>query len=925
MSIISTIRKKTKGTTNLLLGLLVIPILVWSGIKLWQKDKSFLKFSKESYYVPLDIDSSGFNGIVNNILEKALLDTNRIEYKIDSLNFFYRRLKFHYTIDSSSYLASIYDIRLDSIYTNGENENIFYYNSYLKEILEKQRKYPNRTYFKIEFTKGTNPRIKSIKIDPSIYKLKLANSEWQGEIRFADPFYQIDTNTVYLVSQKDFLPIFSSSLPSLCIECADYRFKFKRNNFLHYQSETKFNLSNDLLPLYDELSNNEHPIKILVGEGIKNNGEDTYIRLANLRTRQQYQITFSGIDSGFVLFNDGKILNIRNHKIDTISKRQLPVKIKYKAGGEFRDFYLTNVSPLAIASKPKSAFVSDDRLHLSDNYTDLFCKQLIFSLENSFSQEDKYKSCDLSLNPLLSSYLEVEIKEYISILKRSIDSILSYNGHRDNGRFEMSMCLVDNKTGEIIGAPFYSTEFQQSLTNELNETKNFNLTNHYIGSTFKPLITNAASIKFPILRNYVLNVESSRNTFIDTTHQGKCELLGYPVKPIPVGFGSKTRKVNYGTAWGTTPIDRRTFLNISHDLYPVTLSMLALTEFQDPAFTTLNDNRNENPNLANLFNLNRDNNSARFTIQGQTTLIENMAYSSFSHLMSRLYDVALTNTYDKNQRTFKLAFDTTFLNKYFSSKSHKPDLLSPELVSLNVDVIGSDNFGKIDSLKSFSNFSSWILGQGNNYWNNIKLAEAYSRLFTKRDITLSYWQDDSNTRTSKFNQIKNIPLFTCCPNIQRDANTIEQAWRLFLSDFDSAQSMRTNPDLLPPARTALNEAKNRLRTMYHINANDLMIVGKTGSPDEDANTTKEYYKLTNLGEKIYIDEGLYAFGLMNKSSYNSNNTSGITCVVYIKHISSSPVLGKPEINGVNSSHARRFLTPERLMKIIFFNKSRFNL
>ena len=128
MSIISTIRKKTTGTTNLLLGLLAIPILIWSGIKLWQKDKSFLKFSTESYYVPLDIDSSGFNGIVNSILEKALLDTNLIEYNVGELNSFYRRLKFHYTIDSSSYLASIYDIRLDSIYTNGEKENIFYHN-----------------------------------------------------------------------------------------------------------------------------------------------------------------------------------------------------------------------------------------------------------------------------------------------------------------------------------------------------------------------------------------------------------------------------------------------------------------------------------------------------------------------------------------------------------------------------------------------------------------------------------------------------------------------------------------------------------------------------------------------------------------------------------------------------------------------------
>ena len=925
MSIISTIRKKTKGTTNLLLGLLAIPILIWSGIKLWQKDKSFLKFSTESYYVPLDIDSSGFNGIVNSILEKALLDTNLIEYNVGELNSFYRRLKFHYTIDSSSYLASIYDIRLDSIYTNGEKENIFYHNSYLKEILEKQRKYPNRTYFKIEFTKGTNPRIKSIKIDPSIYKLKLANSEWQGVVHFADPFYQIDTNTVYLVSQKDFLPIFSSSLTSLCIECADYRFKFKRNNFLHYQPETQFNLSNDLLPLYDELSNKEHPIKILVGEGVKNNGEDTYIRLANLRTRQQYQITFSGIDSGFVLFNDGKIITIRNNTIDTISKRQLPIKIKYKAGGEFRDFYLTNVSPLAIASKPKNAFVSDDRLRLSESYTDLFCKQFVFSLENSFSQEDKFKSCDLSLNPLLSRYLEGEIKDYITILKRNIDSILTYNGHRDNGRFEISMCFVDNKTGEIIAAPFYSTEFQQSPTNELNETKNFNLTNHYIGSTFKPLIANAAAIKFPILRNYVLNVETNTNTFIDTTHHGKCELLGYPVRPIPVGFGSKTRKLNTATAWGRTPIDRRTFLNISHDLYPVTLSMLALTEFQDPAFNILNDVRNDNPNLSNLFHLNRDNNSARFTIQGQTTLIENLAYSSFSHLMSSLYDVALTNTYDRNQRTFQLAFDTTFLDKYFNSKNYKPDLLSPELVSLNVDVIGSDNFGRIDSLKSFSNFSSWILGQGNNYWNNIKLAEAYSRLFTKRDITLTYWHDVSNTGTSKFKQIKTLPLFACCPNIQRDSNTIERAWRSFLFDFDSANSMTINRDLLPPARTALNEAKERLRTVYHINANDLMIVGKTGSPDEDANTTKEYYKITNLGNKIYIDEGLYAFGLMNESTYNTNNTSGITCVIYIKHISSSPVLGKPDINGINSSHARRFLTPQRLMEIIFLNKSRFNL
>ena len=68
-------------------------------------------------------------------------------------------------------------------------------------------------------------------------------------------------------------------------------------------------------------------------------------------------------------------------------------------------------------------------------------------------------------------------------------------------------------------------------------------------------------------------------------------------------------------------------------------------------------------------------------------------------------------------------------------------------------------------------------------------------------------------------------------------------------------------------------------------------------------------------DQIWRDEGLFVFGI---TTTDTNYPKGVVGVVYIKHLS----LANPG-NGVESSTARDFLTPEIYKKIIFYNQNRF--
>lgn len=917
MGILFPVQKKTKKGQWFFFIVCLTLTIVYCLYKL-STNKSFLTYSKQNYYTPLNGDSSGFTGKANSILAAALLDTNEnVVYDVRNLNAFYRRLRFYYPIDSANYLASIFDIRLDEIVPLNRDESIFIKNSYLKETLERQVKNRSRQFFKIRFDPKNNYRISAILIDPALYKTKISSDEWKGEICFVDPFTNIDPTATFIVFQNNFFPVFTSSLDAFNDPRDDYKIRRNSETFFKYlpeegQQELRFDLLNDLQDCYNSLAVQNRPFRLILGRERRANGEPQFLRMQNFRDHCELQ--FNDIDSGFIIDQKGAITAILNNHTIAFQFQDLPVKIKYKDQGRFYDFSIRKNSPLTTASKPKNIFIADERIHLPDEYSDLFTRQFVTTLENNLTRSDTSLKYYLSVNPLLSKYLENEIKNYVTTVRQQLRNQAGYNDV-----FEISMALVDNKTGEIIAAPFYSTEFEFSPTDELTEIKNFNFENHFIGSTFKPLLANAASIKFPSLRNFRLTVGDG-NTFINTSERF-CSILGYPVSSLGgLGFSQQARLPSR-SFWTANNMNRVNFLSRSHDLYPIAMTMLALTERDDPAFTSLTTQQDVNNEWNNLYRLNNFRESQRLFVtpgDNRTTRVQNMEISTFSDLLSRLYDVTKSNVFDRNLQSWINMYDTSFFDSPHCHKILQSDILLPEMVSLNVDIMGSDNLAGLDR-RHFTELSSWVLGQGLNNWNNLKLAQAYSRLFSKRDVKLSFWSNKDAVRENfLFPLIANSLASNDTRWVYRP-NQVNNDWDSLLANFRTAQDSR---NLLHSVLDSLAMARRLLQQNYGINGNDICVVGKTGTPDEYFKEKSD--KITILNQDIYYDEGLYVFGLMNQATYAAiNNVSGITGVIYIKHMSENPVLNSPGYRGVESYHAKNFLSSERLSRIIFLTRQKY--
>lgn len=922
MGVLFPVQKKSKKGQWYLFAALLVATIAYCIVKI-ASNKGFLSYSNKNYYTPLKGDSTGFTGRANAILANALLDTNEnVVYDVRNLNAFYRRLHFYYPVDSANYLTSIYDIRLDSITPANDAEAIFIKNSYLRETFEIQKKNRSRQFFKILFDPRNNFRISAVTIDPDLYKTPISSNQWKGEIDFADPFSQIDPNAAFIVFPNGFLPVFSSNLEAFNETSDDYKIRRTDGTFHKYrpeiaEQEETFDLLNDMQACYYDLAVKNKPLRLILGTERREYGEPQYMRFQSFNDR--CEIKFNGIDSGYIIDQNQGITPIQNNRNIVIPYQNLPLKIKYKDRNSYHDFSIRRNSPLIIGSKSKNIYTSDERIQLTPEYADLFTRQYLRTLENNLSRSDTTQRYLLGLNPLLSKYLENELKYYLSSVQRQIGSTPGFHDV-----FEISMTLIDNKTGEVIAAPFYSTEFNSSPADELTEIKNFNFENHFIGSTFKPLLANAASIKFPSLRNFRLSVDGT-NTFINTSERN-CSILGYPLSSLGgLGFDSKSSRVA-SSFWTATNLDRVSFLNRSHDLYPIAMTLLALSEHDDPSFDFLAGEQEVNNSWANLYRLNNFRESQRLfvTAGNHTTRVQNMETSSFSDLLSQLYNVTKSNVFDRNLQSWVNMYDTSFFHSPHCKKVIHSDILLPEMVSLNVDIMGSDNLAGLDR-RHFTELSSWVLGQGLNNWNNLKLAQAYARLFTKRDVRLSFWGSSLNP-TEKRNFLFPLiadSLISVDNRWQYQPNQVNADWNLLLNDFRAAQSFENRP-LLRSVLDSLQRAQQILQQLYGINAGRICIVGKTGTPDEFFKEKSD--RITILNKKIYYDEGLYVFGLMNEGDYAStNNASGVTGVIYIKHYSENPALDASGYSGVESSQAKHFLSAERLSRLIFLTRQKYRL
>ncbi|MDI9337667.1 MAG: hypothetical protein QM539_04485 [Alphaproteobacteria bacterium] len=880
------ITKSTKKKIFIIFITFVIAIFVLFIYQIFNNNnKNFFKFKDKHQYSPLSENNNGFYGKVNYYLNQALLDTNNVKYDVSKLDNFYKRLKFYYPTDTSNYLISIEDIRLIDFIPNpnDKTEQAFYVNSYFKNIIEKQNSNLSKKYFNFKWNKVKN-KIIQIKIDTTLLNFSLLNESWKGTIKLNDPFKDIDRNVKYISSESFIIPIFSSDMPSI-----DFEHFETKDGYYIIDANRRTNLSLDEMQnLFD--SSTFKKDRPLLFNYTFNTGTSEEYSLRFLNSKGKIYIKTQNIDIDFYdkqtkksNTNDNKMLEIDSN----FNLIKIHVKLR-KEGSLTYNLYLSNISPLNIASKPiNEGIAGSEFINIDKKYLDLFTSQQIHQIESGFSSKDSVKSIELSTNILLSKYLEEKIKKYIVDLENN-----SIYTKRKDDIFEMSICLMDIATGEIISTPFYSNEFDKNNQDELTEKRNFNLIKHDIASTFKPLLSFAASLKYPSLSQFELN---GQHTKLDKDTGST--ILGYKTKliygldktinpPIPNPLFWPIDKNNQ-------PINRINFLGKSHDNYPITMAMLALTTNQDSsAYSTLINENLDNEKINNLYNLNgKESVHIKYDPLKKRIVFKDISNSKFIRLMANLYDVKAKN--DDAQQTYLTS------ENYMWEDLHKT---SPDLYSLYADVVslGTDQFGNANSdVSDFKKFERFVLGQGDNQWTNLKLAEAYSRVLSKRKVKANFLK---NLHSSEPIIFKNLANFVN----NNSAGVLENSWSKFLKDWRDA--------VINKEYSLLNTAYNNFRTAAGINnINQFYFYCKTGTPqDNDEHSNNKVFKKGK--QIIYWDEGVFAFGITNT---NEISPSGIVGVVYIKHLSLQKING-----GVSSTTARDFFQPDVFNKILFFNHNR---
>ena len=199
----------------------------------------------------------------------------------------------------------------------------------------------------------------------------------------------------------------------------------------------------------------------------------------------------------------------------------------------------------------------------------------------------------------------------------------------------------------------------------------------------------------------------------------------------------------------------------------------------------------------------------------------------------------------------------------------------------------------------------WVLGQGDNEWNCIKIAEAWTRMMTMKNTFASFLKTEPK-KESLFNNNDKIKLH-------------EDIWRKFISVLGNAAEGSTYKDMT-------NLVKNKSKAFGGIK-----LYAKTGTPDNYS----RYPEVLIDGNNRNFDIGLFTFSLVNENHYNSylHNPKngvprGITCVVRITRTyeckKCNRVTGNckkcENFNGLMSGDAFNFFTPERFEKFYYMTK-----
>lgn len=858
----------------------------------------------------------GFVSKSNNLLSILLtkVDESIEVTSLETLNKRYYALEFALPYEESekNYVETS-DLRLVRIrpeFIDDDNLKRFYYNSRLPQLLQRQQEQLGETFFKIR-TRGKSSvsdgkrtiEVTSVKLIPSMFKVALEKHLWDGTIECTPNCLFDDSTTIFLSYGNMVLPLHQEKA-----------LRFGNNDvvFNAMMDEGIF-LTDSLKPVdyYDYYRKvwetpEVHSLRFNMRE---NRGGKV---LGNINLCYYKDSLFVSRNCGLLIVGNGKA---EKHRAQNIIENDKPSVVPIVDGmkilvynqsfnRKYGEFTIYKHNPLLTLSRLVQSNMGIKRYYVSELQTDLFTQQLLRGLTRHISNRDSdhIKKVILTIDPLLSREFENDIKEYLSDLKKKIIGDPDRPRSQTKEQYDMSVTIMDMATGHVLASPFYTSLFDHNDFPDVLKmsTKNTSLIRRSVGSTFKPLVALTSVMATPSLINL--------NTSGNSRYQGPSD---WNTSPTYVNFfGRRTTAWAKGNDEHWKGCDFKTFIGRSDDVFPVGLVTLAMSGRQVDINTKVLPIGEHNDFFEVRDSMLRFKNMAR----GRGADLVTYPFTSW---LSYLYGIRLQE-HDGDEMSYATSdihvFDQLINNGILDEerKSFGLQEISPDLTQLRLDrFLDGDDFR--------SRMVPWVLGQGDNMWNCIKLAEAWSRMIGKYNVRASFVRTDSapsyHSLVHNHSLVSPLPLTNSGICQESRANDV---WNQFLSIFGEAQSYKGKGG-------TLWRMAERVEQLNTVNRTKLKLFSKTGTPDAYVR-----YEVPLLGgNNRYMDVGLYTFALVDSSSLDSIMSNkqghGIVCVV---RITRSYECRNCKFDkkcdacktywGIHSAHARDFFAgkdPDRLQKL----------
>ena len=905
------------GMPFLLILCIVIGLMVKEGHPIFKRMRG-----NDMAYMPLDEDGQGSIGKANLLFAELLKLSNDtvVACDLDALNRRYPAFQFAMPYPNTAFSSTLViadeegvvqkqltqdvaqyvsDLRLVGICVDSIHDpelRAFYVNSDLPRLLSQQSEHLAEKYFRIRgrMTPGTRNKarcntyeITSVEAIASQKRVSLMKDPWHGVILAPENCLFPSSRYVYIVIGNTVLPIpcdipYNPHLNTFRVSLPDCHVTDANGGEIDYYAYAKsFQAARPCSGISFEFplsSGQRNPSLVLHAD--RTGGGDQAIKI---RLRGKSLITYDVYSpaSGYHSYQDSDNAGIVDHEVKFESGMKVVVSASNGSGSRDKviEFSIFKQNPLRILSSRINTYKGLSRYTISQQSTDLATQQLVRSLSLHLPNE----SCPVdtvraTVDPLLSHEFEREIKQYVAGLKKTFP-----------GRYEMSVTIMDMANGHVLATPFYSDDINR-LAPELRLTrKNPALVRRSIGSVFKPLMALAA-------------VETNHSLIgLDTRRSGAYHLIG---KDVASFFGKTTTDWGSSSMWNGT--DMSNFLGYSDDVYPVALAALSMAGYSD--HSNLTGENNLNPRLGQPGSIfARNDQQFRLTIPN--------GYSSFNDVellatIDRLYNIVSDYSEHESDRSRNAFWQNVYTRHngedvtgegYFAL-----DDITPECTNMHYS-----QWVEPYSLTLRQGLVPWVLGQANNQWNCVKVAEAWTRMMTKQPLNAVFVAADSAVtpvpaRISLVHQITDSLKIGRGFDPQDNHDRVDAMWDQMLDCLQAAQRVQGWGATLHPMYEAVQRL-NRNRGLANDNA--LLLFSKTGTP-----AVYSQYEMQEIGGRVkYIDMGLYTFSLLSQGRYRALKqygaadgfvTPGITCVVRIVRITDD----KPKSDGIESSHARNFFS-----------------